>query len=65
MVKVFLVRDRINISTRADIGGLTNRASALMEEADAAIDFCNLDVDPTKMQQHMRALEIWMLPSSY
>ncbi len=50
-MKMFLVRGRINVSSRADIGGLANRVPALMEEADAeyrelheqAIDFCNLD----------------------
>jgi hypothetical protein len=52
MVKMFLVRNRINVSTRADIDGLTNHVPSLMKEADAeyrellqqAIDFCNLDI---------------------
>jgi hypothetical protein len=51
MVKMFLIRGRINVSSRADIDGLANRVPALMEEADTeyrelheqAIDFCNLD----------------------
>ena len=50
MVKMFLVRNRINVSSRADIDGLTNHVPALMEVADAeyrelleqAIGFCNL-----------------------
>ena len=50
MVKMFLVRGRINVSSRADIDGLANRVPALMEEADVeyrelyqqAIEFCNL-----------------------
>ena len=59
MVKLFLVRNRINISTRADIDGLTKRVPALMKEADAeykvllrqAIDFCNLDIG-TSSEDH-------------
>jgi hypothetical protein len=51
MVKMFLVRGRVNVSSRADIDQLANRVSTLMEEASAeyralhaeAIDFCNLD----------------------
>ena len=35
MVKMFLVRGRINVSSRADIDGLANCVPALMEEADA------------------------------
>lgn len=51
MMKMFLVRKSLDISTRADIDGLTNRLPALKDVADAeykallqqAIDFCNLD----------------------
>ena len=51
MVKMFLVRSRINVSSRADIDGLAKRVPALMAAADAeyrvlyeeAIAFCNLD----------------------
>ena len=51
MVKMFLVRGRINVSSRADIDGLAKCVPALMAAADAeyrvlyeeAIAFCNLD----------------------
>ena len=54
MVKMFLIHNRVNISTRAEIGGLKDRVPNLMEEADAeyqqllqhAINFCNLDLNP-------------------
>lgn len=57
MMKMFLIRNRLNISTRADIDGLRNSAP-LMGAVNAdykqllqqAIDFCNLDLeasDPT------------------
>jgi len=53
MMKMFLVRNRVNVSSRTDIDGLTNRVPSLMKEADIeylellqqAIDFCNLDID--------------------
>ena len=61
MVKMFLVRGRINVSSRADIDGLANRVPAVMEEANAeyrelheqAIDFCNLDQQkPPSLDKH-------------
>jgi hypothetical protein len=55
MVKMFLARDTVNITTRADIDGLTNRVPVLMKNVDAeyqqllqqAITFCNLDIPAT------------------
>jgi len=52
MMKMFLVRNRVNVSSRDDIDGLTNRVPSLMKGADIeylellqqAIDFCNLDI---------------------
>ena len=64
MVKMFLVRNRLNVSTRADISGLTSRVPALMEEANAeyeellrqAIDFCNLDIGASSPDKERVAL---------
>ncbi len=64
MVKMFLVRNRINVSSRADIDGLTNRVPALMKAADAeymelleqAIDFCNLDIEASSLDKDRVAL---------
>jgi hypothetical protein len=52
MIKMFLLRNRLGISTGDNINELANRLPALMRGADAeykvllqqAVDFCNLDI---------------------
>jgi hypothetical protein len=64
MVKMFLVRKRINVSTRTDITELRNRVPALVKEANAeyrellkqAIDFCNLDIGASSQDKEQVAL---------